>query len=400
MSKVSVIKLFIFLFIVTIILQGCKNKMEIEKRVITGAERTEQYLPILKGKNVAVLANQTSMIGRTHLVDSLLSLKINIITIFTPEHGLRGINDAGELTGDYIDKTSGVKVISLYGKKFKPEKDDLAGVDIVVFDLQDAGARFYTYISTMHYIMEACAGNSIDFVVFDRPNPNGYFVDGPMLNPDYSSFVGMHPIPIVHGMTIGEYALMINGEGWLNDGLKCSVEVIKCRNYNHTTIYNIPVKPSPNLPDNTSILLYPGLCLFEGTVMSIGRGTDFPFKVIGHPGFSDKSFSFRPRSIPGASKYPRLEGEDCYGYDLREISHKDIYEKGELNLGYLLAMYNDLNIGEDFFTNYFNKLAGSDMLKNQIVNGVTEEDIRRSWKNDLIVYKNMRKRYLLYKDFE
>jgi len=327
-------------------------------------------------------------------------MKVNIITIFTPEHGLRGINDAGELTGDYIDEASGVKVISLYGKKFKPEANDLKDVDIFIFDVQDVGARFYTYISTMHHIMEACAENNVKFMVFDRPNPNGFYVDGPLLEPEYKSFVGMHPVPIVHGMTIGEYARMINGERWLNDGIQCELEIIECENYDHNTVYNIMIKPSPNLPDMTSILLYPSLCLFEGTGLSVGRGTDFPFSVVGHPDYSNKTFFFKPRSIVGASRYPKLEGMECFGLDLRTIDHKIIYDSKRLNISYLIKMYMDLNIGKDFFNNYFNKLAGTALLKDQIIEGLSEEEIMESWKDDLIVYKYVRKQYLLYKDFE
>jgi len=371
-----------------------------KQKVITGAERTELYLPILKSKNVAVVSNQSSRINNTHLVDSLISLKINVVTIFTPEHGLRGINDAEEITGNYIDKKTGVEVISLYGEKLKPDIKDLIAIDIVVFDLQDVGTRFYTYISTMHYVMEACAENNIDLMVFDRPNPNGYFVDGPVREAGFKSFVGMHPVPVVHGMTIGEYALLVNGESWLTDGIKCSLKVISCENYDHNTYYELPVKPSPNLPNMTSIYLYPGLCFFEGTQISIGRGTDFPFQVIGHPDLPESVFTFRPRSIPGASKHPKLEGELCYAYDLREYTYKHFKKERQIQISWLLKTYNILNNGQDFFNGYFDTLAGTDKLRNQILSGKTESEIRTSWENDLVVYKKMRKPYLLYKDFE
>ena len=375
------------------------NTKNIQK-VITGAERSDLYLPILKGKNVAVLSNQSSKIKDRHLVDSLISLKIKVVKIFTPEHGLRGINDAGEITGNYIDTNTGVPVISLYGKKFKPDINDMKGIDIVVVDLQDVGARFYTYISTMHYLMEACAENNIDLVVFDRPNPNGYFIDGPLLEPEFKSFVGMHRVPVVHGMTIGEYALMVNGEGWLNDGIKCSLKVISCDNYDHKTYYELPVKPSPNLPNMTSIHLYPGLCFFEGTHISIGRGTDFPFQVIGHPDFPETGFFFKPRSITGASKHPKLEGKLCNAYDLRDYTYKYFSKEKKIELSWLLKTYNIMNNGKEFFNGYFDTLAGTDKLRKQILSGKTESEIRSSWVEDMIVYKKIRKRYLLYKDFE
>ncbi|MFC2117631.1 exo-beta-N-acetylmuramidase NamZ domain-containing protein [Bacteroidota bacterium] len=398
MQKSSIIKFCSFLLITSLLIPACKLE---KKRIKTGAERVDQYIPLLKGKNLAVLANHTSLIANTHLIDSLIALNINLVSIiFTPEHGFRGNNDAGEYTENYIDGQTGIKVVSLYGEKLKPEKEDLTGIDIVIVDLQDVGARFYTYISTMHYMMEACAENGVDLIVFDRPNPNGFYIDGPVLDPDYKSFVGMHPVPIVHGMTIGEYAKMINGEGWLNNGVECSLKIIECENYTHNSYYEIPVKPSPNLPNMTSILLYPGLCLFEGSIVSIGRGTDYPFQVIGHPDFPGKEFFFKPVSIPGASKYPKLEGEICYGIDLREMEYEHFRESKKIELSYLISFYNELKTGEKFFNSYFDKLAGTDVLRKQILSGETESEIRKSWETGIKDFKTKRKQYLLYKDFE
>ena len=360
--------------------------------VIVGAENTNEYLKILKNKNVALVVNQSSYINQTHLVDSLISLNIKIVKIFAPEHGLRGTADAGEYINNNIDEKTGIPVISLYGKKKKPQSHDLKGIDIVVFDIQDVGVRFYTYTSTMHYVMEACAENNIDFVVLDRPNPNSFFVDGPVLDTNYRSFVGMHKVPLVYGMTIGEYALMINGEHWLKNNEKCNLCVISCNNYTHNTLYNLPIKPSPNLPNMKSVNLYPSLGLFEGTVVSVGRGTDFPFQVIGHPDFKNSKFSFIPKSIVGAAKNPKFKNEKCFGLDLRNMK----IDNSKIDLDLFISAYKNLNIGDKFFNPYFDYLAGNNVLRQQIISGLSEKEIRRTWEKDLKSFKKIRKKYLLY----
>jgi uncharacterized protein YbbC (DUF1343 family) len=374
-------------------------KDNIIKEVLPGAYKTENYFELIKDRKVALVVNQTSMIGEVHLVDSLKSLGVATIKIFAPEHGFRGDADAGEAIKDGIDNKTGIPIISLYGKKKKPSKEDLEGIEIIVFDIQDVGARFYTYISAMTYIMEACAGNNIDFMVLDRPNPNGHYVDGPVLK-DQVSFVGLHPVPVVHGMTIGEYAKMVNGEGWLKDGLQCNLNVIKCENYDHNIFYNLPVKPSPNLPNMRSIYLYPSICFFEGTTVSEGRGTNKQFQVYGHPKYIGGDFSFTPKSMIGA-KYPKHENELCYGYDLTGISIEDIRSERKLNLDYLINFYNSFPKEETFFleNNFFDKLAGSNNLRNKILNGISTEEIRESWQKDLEKFNKIRKKYLLYKDF-
>ena len=369
-------------------------------QVITGAARTGEYLPLLKGKKVAVVANQTSMIGETHLVDSLLSLGINIKKIFSPEHGFRGVADAGEHLDDYNDVKTGLPVISLYGKHRKPLIEDMEGLDIVLFDIQDVGLRFYTYISTMHYMMEACAENNVDFLVLDRPNPNGFYVDGPVLDSALRSFVGMHPVPVVHGMTVAEYAQMINGEGWLKDSLTCNLKCVKCENYTHKTYYDLPVKPSPNLPNLRSIYLYPSLCFFEGTCMSVGRGTDFPFQIFGHPDYPDTGFSFTPRSIEGAATNPKYKGKVCNGVDLSHIPFDFVHDNRRLVLDWLIDAYSSMKNTKDFFNAYFDKLAGNSTLREQIIAGKNKWIIYASWKKDIEDFKNKRKKYLLYKDFE
>lgn len=365
----------------------------------TGAERTDQYLSLLKGKRVAIVANQTSMIGNMHLVDTLLALKINITKIFSPEHGFRGKGEAGEHMKSYKDLKTGLEVVSLYGDSKKPKKEVLSNVDIIIFDIQDVGVRFYTYTSTMHYVMETCAENNILFLVFDRPNPNGFYVDGPVLDLKYTSFIGMHPVPLVHGMTIGEYAKMINEEGWLKNDIKCKLTVVTCENYSHKSFYKLPVKPSPNLPNMTSIYLYPILGLFEGTIISIGRGTLFPFQVIGHPNLIKTDFSFIPQSIAGASKNPPYKGKKCYGYDLQKNGGDYFTENKKLNIQLILDTYKNLKDRSKFFIGFFTKLAGNPLLRKQIEAGVIETDIRKSWEPDLIKFKKIRAKYLLYEDF-
>lgn len=374
-----------------------KEKQKINNKVITGAENTTEYFHLLKDKKIAIVANQSSIIGHQHLVDSLLARDIQIEKIFSPEHGFRGKISAGVKIEGGKDKKSGLPIISLYGKNKKPRKQDLEDIDLVLFDLQDVGVRFYTYLSTLHYVMEACAESNIPLIVLDRPNPNGYFIDGPVLQKGYNSFVGMHPVPVVYGMTIGEYAQMINGEGWLKNNLKCNLNIIPMLNWTHdNTSYVLPVKPSPNLPNMTAVNLYPSLCFFEGTVISIGRGTEFPFQVYGHPNFNNMNFSFIPKSIPNAAINPKLLGQKCYGFDLRN-ERDNILKKKQLNLTYLHNAYK-LYQGKDvFFNNFFNKLSGNNSLQKQIVNDDNEETIRNSWEKDLANFKKIRKKYLIYK---
>jgi uncharacterized protein YbbC (DUF1343 family) len=359
-----------------------------------GAERTELYEDLIRNKRVGLVINHTSMAFEEHLVDHLISRNINVVKIFAPEHGFRGIEDAGKHIEDTRDEKTGIPVISLYGSNRKPGKDQLTGIDIIVFDIQDVGVRFYTYISTMHYMMEACAENEIEMIVFDRPNPNGDYVAGPVLRDSNKSFVGMHPIPVVHGLTVGELAKMINGEKWLAEGRTCTLHVITVENYQHQYRYSLPVRPSPNLPNDLSVRLYPSLCLFEGTMMSVGRGTDFPFQVVGYPDHSFGNFDFTPTNRPGATE-PKYEDKKCYGKDFRNLERVP-----EFTIRFVIEMYNRSGRNENFFTSYFNNLAGNDELVEQIRAGLNEEEIRISWIEELRHYKNMRKKYLLYPDFE
>jgi uncharacterized protein YbbC (DUF1343 family) len=370
----------------------------------TGAEQTEKYLPILKGKRVAIVANQTSVIGKTLLVDSLKSLKINVVKIFGPEHGFRGTASAGAVVADSTDAKTGIREISLYGKKNKPSKADLADVDLVIFDIQDVGARFYTYINLLAKVMEACAENGKELVILDRPNPNGFSVDGPVLDMKLKSGIGMFPIPITHGMTIGELAGMYNSEGWLANQLKCKFTVIPVANYTHNMEYELPVAPSPNLNTQQSVLLYPSLCLFEGTVISQGRGTHFPFTVLGNPDLKGKySFSFTPVSIKGMSETPLHQDKTCYGLDLRKFDTGIFRKTGRINLSWLIELYRAYPYKEKFFDSRqskqmgnFDNLAGVVTLKQQIISGKTETEIRESWEPGLSKFKQMRQKYLLY----
>ncbi|WP_430934515.1 exo-beta-N-acetylmuramidase NamZ family protein [Saccharicrinis sp. 156] len=344
-------------------------------------------------KKVGLLVNHSSLVEGTHLLDTLLSKRINVIKIFAPEHGFRGKHDAGERVKSDTDSKTGLPIVSLYGKNKKPGKEHLADVDIIVFDIQDVGVRFYTYISSMHYMMEACAETATKILVLDRPNPNGDYFDGPILKPDYKSFVGMHPLPVVHGLTVGELAQMINGEGWLTEGLKCDLHVVKVKNWNHSTPYDLPVKPSPNLPNYTSIRLYPSLCFFEASNVSVGRGTYFPFQVIGYPDSTAGEFTFTPRSIDGMSKHPKQQDKKCYGIDLRRepLTHR-------FTLSYFISFYKQFGQDERFGLNkrWFNLLAGDDQLIKDIRAGLSEEEIKRSWKPDLEEYSKLREKYLLY----
>ncbi len=370
-----------------------------QTKITPAAERPGAYLPILHNYDVAVVANQTSLVNEMHLVDFLLDRYVNVIKVFAPEHGFRGEAGAGEKVNSGKDSKTGVPIVSLYGSNKKPSAQQLADVDLVVFDIQDVGARFYTYISTMTYVMEACAEQGKKVIILDRPNPNGHYVDGPVLKAGYESFVGLHPIPIVHGMTVGEYARMVNEEGWLKGGIKCDLEIIKCEGWNHSDHYDLPVKPSPNLPNALAITLYPSICLFEGTSVSVGRGTELPFQQIGSPYFPEGSTQFTPRSMSSA-KSPKYMGEICKGYDLREFAKFYLRGSGELYLYWLLEAYRLAPDKENFFNTFFDKLAGSDQLRKDIINDMPMAEIKASWQKDLEDFKAIRKKYLLYTDFE
>ena len=358
------------------------------QNIVLGAERTANYLPLLENKKIGIIGNQTSMIDNTHLADSLLSLGVDLVKVFSPEHGFRGKVDAGEKIEDGIDIKTGIPIISLYGRNKKPSSKQLEGIDVLLFDIQDVGARFYTYISTLHFVMEAAAESNIKVIVLDRPNPNGHYVDGPILDTTFRSFVGMHPIPIVHGMTIGEYAKMINGENWIYE--KCDLSIIEMKNYTHDMQYDLPTKPSPNLPNSKSINLYPSLCLFEGTNISVGRGTEYPFQHFGAP-YLKNNYSFTPKSGDG-SKQPKHENTECFGTDLR---FQDNYLTA-INLNWIIEAYKQCPEKEKFFNSFFDKLAGTDKLRLQIIKGKTTKDIKESWKVELDQFKEIRQKYLLY----
>lgn len=367
-----------------------------QQEIKTGADNYQQYLPLLKNKKVGVLTNQSGLVNKNnksiHLVDFLIENKIDVEKIYAPEHGFRGTADAGELVKDGKDTKTGIPIISLYGKNKKPSKEQLKDIDVVIFDLQDVGTRFYTYISSLHYLMEACAENNIEVIVLDRPNPNGATVDGPVLEMTYKSFVGMHPIPVLHGMTIGEYAQMINGEKWLENGIQCKLQVIPCTNYNKSLPYSLTVKPSPNLPNDQSINLYPSLCFFEGTNVSVGRGTNKQFQVYGSPNMRKTTFSFTPEPNDGA-KDPMHKGKKCNGEDLSQIA----FVEG-IQLKWLLNAYQTSNKKEEFFNSFFTNLAGNKKLQSQIKQGLSEKQIKDTWINGIENFKNTRKKYLIYKD--
>ena len=390
--KLVTLSIFFILFFVSTIFSQ-QNKMQ------TGAERTAFYLPSLKGKNIGLVVNQTSMIGSVHLVDSLLVLGVNVKKIFAPEHGFRGNADAGEKISDSKDPKTGIQIISIYGSKKAPDKVDFDGIDLLIFDIQDVGTRFYTYISTLHYVMISCADNKIPLMIFDRPNPNGHFVDGPVLDLAYQSFVGMHPIPVVHGMTIGEYAKMIAGEKWMGENKVIDLQVISCLNYKHTDDYNLPVPPSPNLPNMRSIYLYPSICFFEGTQISLGRGTNKQFQVLGAPLLNAGDFYFTPEPKPGAMTPPQL-GKRCRGIDLSGLDINQLKGKKSIDLSYLIQMYKDYPDKESFFLPglFFDKLAGSSALREMIQAGYTEKQIKETWQPGLNAFKKIREKYLLYSD--
>ncbi len=369
----------------------------VPKPLRLGAERTEFYLPVLKGKSVGIVANQTSVVAGTHLVDTLLALGIDVKSVFAPEHGFRGNASAGAKISDSKDPKTGLPIVSLYGSNYKPKPEVLEGLDVVIFDIQDVGTRFYTYISTMSYMMEACAENGIEMLVLDRPNPNGHYVDGPVLKKEFSSFVGLHEVPVVHGMTVGEYAKMVNGEGWLKNSIKCDLTVVEMENYSHDLKFELPIAPSPNLPNQTAIYLYPSLCFFEGTEVSEGRGTDKPFQQFGYPKMPKGNTSFTPKSIEGVAKYPKLENKKCNGIDLSNIPSDSLRNMKHLNLEWLISTYQDYTEKDKFFkANFFDKLAGSSILREQIIAGQTEDEIRATWQKDLEQFKLIREMYLLY----
>ena len=412
-----------FLLVIALTLFSCINAQITGKpakslRIIAGAERMDTYLPLLKGKSVAVFANQTSMVGNIHLIDTLTKRGIKVVKIFGPEHGFRGTASAGEELNNAVDTKTGIAIISLYGDHKKPTKDDLKGIDILLFDIQDIGVRFYTYISSLQYYLEAALENNIPLMILDRPSPNGFYVDGPVLQPKFKSFIGMQPVPVVYGLTIGEYALMLAGEKWLSpEANKINtynittrptadtpfhVQIIKCSNYDHNSKYVLPVAPSPNIRDIQSIYLYPSTCFFEGTVLSEGRGTDKPFQIFGHPSYPNTMYAFTPKPNEGA-KNSKCYYQECYGWNLSgtpEKILKDLNKK--INLKYLLDAYKLFPGKDSFFlkNNFINKLAGNDVLMQQVKQGKTESEIRKSWEPALGNYKKIRKKYLLYKDFE
>ncbi|MEA1886276.1 MAG: DUF1343 domain-containing protein [Bacteroidota bacterium] len=385
-------KYLLFLISALFVFQACNTSGD---DFTMGASRFDEYDHLLEGKKVGFVGNHTSMVGNIHLVDTLLSRGVEIIKIFGPEHGFWGGGNAGSVILDAKHPVHEIEIISLYGKKKKPSTDDMQGIEIMIFDLQDVGARFYTYISTLQYVMEACAENGTELIVLDRPNPNGFYVDGPVLDTAYKSFVGLTPIPLVHGMTIGEYALMLNGEGWLENDVTCDLHVVKCDNYSHDTYYKLPMKPSPNLPVMNSIYLYPSICLFEGTVFSCGRGTETPFQLYGHPDMPDTGFSFTPRPNEGASD-SRFNGIKCYGTDLRNAMEEGLVPVPRLQLRWLIDAYNDFPDKENFFTSYITLLAGNEILKEQIISGMSEDEIRATWQDDLDKFIKIREKYLLY----
>ena len=391
--KLNIIKLKISFFLILMTFSYLSFSQS-NNKLIVGANRTELFLNHIEGLNVAVVANLSSKIKSNtksiHLIDSLLKLNIKIKKVFSPEHGFRGEADAGEKVEDGIDQKTGIPIISLHGTNKKPTKDQMKDIDVVIFDIQDVGARFYTYISTLHYVMEAVGENNKKLIILDRPNPNGHYVDGPILESKYKSFIGMHPIPIVYGMTIGEFGIMINEEGWLKNQIYSDLKVIPIKNYNRKMVYELPIKPSPNLPNKQSINLYPSLCFFEQTPISIGRGTNMQFQVIGSPDWENNDFSFKPISMSGA-KYPKHIDQICNGIDLRESAYLS-----RINLKWLIDAYNKSKNKSAFFKDGFNKLAGNKMLKEQIIDGLSEKEIKQSWKSGVENFKLMRSKYLIY----
>ena len=380
-------------FLFWLVALSCSSSVG-QKRILPGAILQDQYISLLIEKKVGVVAHQASLIPKSnssqHLVDFLLYNNIDIQSIFAPEHGFRGTADAGENVKDQVDSKTGIQIISLHGINKKPKVEQLNGIEIMIFDLQDVGVRFFTYLSTLHYVMEACAENDIPMIILDRPNPNLNYVDGPVMEEAYTSFLGMHPVPIVYGMTIGEYAKMINGEGWLKEGIRCKLSIIPVKNYNRKSTYELSVRPSPNLPNPQSIALYPSLCLLEPTAISVGRGTDFQFQIYGHPKLPKGDFTFTPLPNFGA-KNPKLKGHLCYGKNLTKVLRPN-----QLELKWLIDAYNNFPKSNMFFLKGFNKIAGNSSLKEQLITGVSEIEIRKSWKSKLKIFKGIREKYLIY----
>ncbi|HEY0655139.1 MAG TPA: DUF1343 domain-containing protein [Chryseosolibacter sp.] len=398
----------LFAILVTLIsscsAQRQKGATPDQKKIITGAEQTEKYLPLLKGKRVAIMANPTSIIGKTHLVDSLKSLGVNVVKVFGPEHGFRGNASAGVKVDDEVDAKSGIKIISLYGKKNKPSKEDMADVDVLIYDLQDVGVRFYTNINALSRLMEACHESSKPMIILDRPNPNAYLIDGPILDMKFKSGIGMFPIPMSHGLTVAEFAQMANGEGWLTNGVKCELKIIPVANYDHSMPYTLPVPPSPNLNTQQAIMLYPSTCMFEGTYINHGRGTYFPFTVLGSPelkGIYD--FSYTPIGIKGMAETPLFMNQECFGLDLRNYDIEKLRASGKINFQWIIELYNKHPHKEKFFDSKLSnqmgvieRLIGHEQFRTQIAEGKSEEEIRKTWEPGLTQYKEMRKKYLLY----
>lgn len=415
-GKEFVLKLFLLSLLITACSSGVIETTILQPQEITrekvidlykentkvGAVRLDLYLPLLKDKKVGVVSNQASIVGSSHLVDTLLSLGVDVKIVFSPEHGFRGNHSAGANIKHEVDEKTGLSIFSLHGKTKKPSKESLDSIDLVLFDLQDVGVRFYTYISTLHYVMEAAAENNKKVIVLDRPNPNAHYIDGPVLDPDFKSFIGMHPVPVVYGMTIGEYAQMINGEFWMKDSAQVDLSVIPLQSWTYDKEYILPIAPSPNLPNQLSIYLYPSLCFFEGTEVSIGRGTDFPFQVWGHPNINCKeqlSFTFKPISMPGKSKYPKHENKDCIGDDLRGYSTDSLRANPKLEIYQIQEAFNCVNPNNEFFnrSEFFNLLAGNKTFLTQLKAKKSEDEIRKSWKKDLDSFELIRLKYLLYK---
>jgi uncharacterized protein YbbC (DUF1343 family) len=390
---------FLLLFFLNIVITFSQVEIQKYSSITTGAQQTELYLTKLKNKKVAIVTNASGIIGNSHIVDTLLKHKIKIVKIFGPEHGFRGTADAGEKVKSGKDALTNIAVVSLYGSHKKPTKEDLKGVDVVLYDIQDVGVRFYTYISTMTYVMEACAENNKELIILDRPNPNGFYIDGPVMIDKYKSFLGLHQVPIVYGMTCGEYAKMVNGEGWLKGKLKCKLTIIPLKNYDRSKfVSGLPVKPSPNLPNDTAILFYPSLGLFEGTIMSVGRGTNYPFQVIGSPTSATFRFNFKPESN-AISKKPKYQDTLCYGVNLMPLFNEQLQKKA-IDINWVsMFYYQTPDKKEIFFDNNFNYHSGNDVLKQQIINNVLEKNIKASWQPSLDVFKSIRKKYLIYKDF-
>lgn len=387
-------KKILFIVILAFITLHCQAK---QSRVIVGAEQTNVYLPILKNKRIAVFSNHTGMVGNKHLLDVLLENKINVVAIFSPEHGFRGNADAGEHVSSSVDQKTGVPILSLYdGQLGKPSEDSMRKFDLLIVDIQDVGLRFYTYYASMVRLMDACAEYNRKMLILDRPNPNGHYVDGPILDMKYKSGVGWLPIPVVHGMTLGELALMVNGERWLPASRICDITVIKCKNYTHQTMYQLPIPPSPNLPNMKAVYLYPSICYFEATPVSLGRGTQLPFQVYGHPNMTGYNYSFTPQSTSGAKNPPQL-GRLCHGVNLSELSEEEIRKKG-VDLSYLIDAYRNLNMDDYFFRPFFERLIGTDYVRKMIEQGKDADEIKAMWKEDVEKFKVQRRPYLLYEE--